>query len=132
MEAGVLLGLLRTLKAQAAESEEPDLAGVYVSSTIVGAVLFYWLRCRYPLIYGFIEIIVALVVIYITFLPPDTYMALEGSSAYGQFLRKAAGVIGGIYIFVRGMDNVSRGLPSRWRKTWNRVFPDRSTATETA
>jgi hypothetical protein len=33
-------------------------------------------------------------------------------------------LMGGVYIVVRGLDNIDQGLPERWRPAWRRVFGD--------
>ena len=32
--------------------------------------------------------------------------------------------MGGVYIVVRGLDNIDQGLPERWRPAWRRIFGD--------
>jgi hypothetical protein len=98
------------------------LGTAYIFLTIIGAIFFYWLRCVQPLVYGLIEIAIACIVICIIFYPPDIYIVIEEPSAYGQVFRRAAGIVAGIYIFVRGMDNIERGLPLRWQSIWHNIF----------
>jgi len=40
-------------------------------------------------------------------------------------MSKAVGILGGIYILVRGMDNIDKDLPQKWRRVWDCVFPKR-------
>jgi hypothetical protein len=74
-------------------------------------------------LYGLCEIVVAVVVIYLTFVPPYTAMALADMSLSRLQMSKAIGILGGVYILVRGMDNVDQDLPSKWRSLWDRTFP---------
>jgi hypothetical protein len=47
---------------------------------IAAAIFFYWLRLKHRLIYGCVEILVALILIFVIF-PPETHaLLLEGSS----------------------------------------------------
>lgn len=96
---------------------------VYIAVTIVVALFFYMLRCRRQLWYGVCEIIVAFVVIYLAFKPPYTALALaQGYSPIGIQVQHYYGLLAGIYIFVRGMDNIRAGLPVTCRTRWDNIF----------
>ena len=99
------------------------MAAIGICLTIIGGLFFYWLRCRFRFWYGLCEIVVAVVVIYLSFVPPYTAMALADMSLSRLQMSKAIGILGGVYILVRGMDNVDQDLPSKWRSLWDRTFP---------
>jgi hypothetical protein len=102
---------------------EEMLTAGYIILTLLVAVLFYWLRCRHRFAFGCVEIVVAVVVITFTFVPQTDYLLLNGpSSILGHLLSEAAGLSAGVYIFVRGMDNIAQDLPVGWRLMWHRVF----------
>jgi hypothetical protein len=82
-----------------------------VAAVFVGLIL-YRLRGRYPLVYGLTEVAVAILAIFVSIGTDTPYP-----------LNKIVGILGGIYIFVRGMDNIDRGLPNSWRDWWDRWFP---------
>jgi hypothetical protein len=98
-----------------------------VLTVIVGG-LAYWARCQHQFLYGVLEIVIALVVIVLTFAPqtgfPQTASSLlvQGPSVWGVLLPKGIGASAGVYIMVRGLDNMEKGLPVSWRATWNRLF----------
>jgi|SRR5208282_1450004 len=96
---------------------------VYIAVTIVVALSFYMLRCRRQLWYGVCEIIVAFLVIYLSFKPPYTTLALnQGYSPIGIQVQHYYGTLACIYIFVRGMDNIRTGLPVTRRTCWDDIF----------
>ncbi|GEM_PF-6573836 len=96
---------------------------IYIILAIVVSTGFYWLRCRRPCLFGVIEILVGLLVIHLTFHPGyNTSMAQEIS--YPELILGSwAGTLAGVYIFVRGMDNIDKGPPPGWlRLRWNKLF----------
>lgn len=85
-----------------------------IVSGICAGVLFYLLRGKRPLIYGIAEATVGLITL-------RTSVYSENADA----LTKGIGFLAGVYIIVRGMDNMDRGLPEKWRPLWDRWFPKR-------
>jgi hypothetical protein len=47
-----------------------------------------------------------------------------------SLLPRGIGIFSGIYIIVRGLDNIDKGLPLKFRKRWDRCFPKRATLIE--
>jgi hypothetical protein len=80
----------------------------------LGALL-YRLRGTTPLLYGLIEIIVGTAV-----------TSFASTSPTSDPVSKAVGIIGGIYIIVRGLDNIEKDLPLSMKSQWYRIFPKRS------
>jgi hypothetical protein len=101
------------------------LIGIFVTVTI--GLLFYVLRCRRQLAYGLIELGFALAVIVLTFYPQTNYLLLEGGPSWlGWLLSKSVGTSAGIYVMVRGLDNIDKGLSPKWRGKWERIFYGRA------
>jgi hypothetical protein len=46
--------------------------------TVCLGLFFYWLRCRWQLVYGLVELVVALAVIILTFYPQNNYLSSVG------------------------------------------------------
>jgi hypothetical protein len=68
---------------------------------------------------------VGFAVIYFVLSPVETnYLLLEsGEPGLSEtFLPKAVGILAGIYVLVRGLDNMSRDLPVSWSAWWNQLF----------
>lgn len=96
---------------------------VYVLLTLLVAVFFYWFRCHHRFAYGVLEIVVAVLVVVFTFVPQTNYLLLSGPTFdLPHFLSRAAGLSAGVYVFVRGMDNMAQDLPIGWRLIWLRLF----------
>jgi hypothetical protein len=77
----------------------------------LGLVLF-WVKGRLPVTYGLAEIFVAI----------GSLSASQGGDVKEPFLR-LLGAIAAVYIFVRGLENIERGLPSEWYNSWLKTFP---------
>jgi hypothetical protein len=102
----------------------PDLNhSILVLGTVVFGTILYALRCRHLFWYGVIEIVTSLVVIYVAWVPQKSTVLLNsGTSQLAPDLLTGIGVVTGMYILIRGLDNVFRDLPVRWRPSWKRVF----------
>src|SRR5262245_26384183 len=78
---------------------------------------FYWLRARYRLTYGFVEFLIGLISALRVFVPTVDYRTLDQANMLQ--------VVGGIYIMVRGMDNIGKGVGgTRWQPIWHRIFAE--------
>jgi len=81
---------------------------------IISAYLFYQLRLRLRILYGFAEVIIGFVTIY--------YF----SAAYSEkslTISEAPVLLAGIYIIIRGLDNMTQFLiTNRFIKYWNYIF----------
>jgi len=93
--------------------------------TVMAGIGFYWLRCRHQFWYGMIEILVAVSAIVVTWFPPFAYLLVADPYFLGGPTTRAVGIFSGIYVLVRGMDNIDRGLPQVFRNKWDRLFPKR-------
>jgi hypothetical protein len=64
-------------------------------------------------------------VIYFVLTPVETNYLLQVAGEPGlheTFLPKTVGILAGVYVIVRGLDNMSRELPASWALWWNRLF----------
>ena len=77
--------------------------------------VFYWLRSQYRLTYGVFEFAVGLVTSLRVFFPSFDYEGLTSIEVLQ--------VVGGLYIMVRGLDNIGRGIAgTRLQPIWERAF----------
>lgn len=92
------------------------------------ALGFYWLRCRRQLVYGLVELGVGLAVIFLTLYPqtPNYLSDEQVPPWWGWLLSKGVGITLGIYVMVRGLDNIGKGLPPKWRSKWEHIFYGRA------
>jgi hypothetical protein len=91
---------------------------------IAAALSFYRLRCRHRFVYGACEVIASMLWVFLLLFPRSTMSTDVGHMPFFvPPLYKAYGFLAGIYIFVRGMDNMHCGLTSETgRKRWDRLF----------
>jgi hypothetical protein len=75
------------------------------------AILLYGMRTRYPLVYGIIEVIVGISAI-ISVLPKQP--PAENAVVYAELLSVSAGM----YVIVRGLDNINKAIPERFHDLW--------------
>src|SRR3954453_12235985 len=87
------------------------------------AVGFYRVRRWSRLLYGAIEVAAGTGVIIIGEFPPNAIVSAS-SWTLGSRAAHVLAVMGGVYIVVRGIDNIDQGLPGRWRPAWRRIFGD--------
>ena len=99
------------------------MAIVYILLSIVAALFFFQLRWRRPFAYGLFEFAVGLIGLTLTFYPQTTYLITDEASPFGITLSHGVAIVGGIYLLVRGLDNMERGLPRSWRPHWHALFP---------
>jgi len=83
---------------------------------ILSAGLFlFWGRSKYPLGYGFAEVIIGICTAYWVFIPEFAYENLSTTN----LIR----IVGGLYIIVRGLDNIGKGLKgSKHGNLWESWF----------
>jgi hypothetical protein len=91
---------------------------------IVGAFGLYALRCWRPIIYGLVEIITAVFIIYFSIAPAkqSAMTVCNGKALWGLgcYFQSFLIILAGIYIFVRGLDNMQARrllcLVQAWRR----------------
>jgi hypothetical protein len=70
-----------------------------------------------------VELAVAVTVIVLAFFPQTGNILLaNGPSVVGSAIAKLITVSAGIYIFVRGLDNIEAGMSDASRSKWKRWF----------
>jgi hypothetical protein len=94
----------------------------WVFITIGVGCFFYGLRCRLRLCYGLLELMVAFIIIYLTFHPLRINLADLEPPLSNWLLSKSVGFLAGVYIMIRALDNIEKGLPPHLRASWHRVF----------
>src|ERR1700692_3992341 len=100
---------------------------IYIFLSRVFALFFYGLRRRRPFAYGLSECAVGLIGLTLTFLSPNRFPPSSGAEFLGNGPFSRRHDSGGIYLLVRGMDNMDRDLPNGWRHHWEILFPKRNT-----
>jgi hypothetical protein len=89
---------------------------------VVVAVAFYRVRCWSRLLFGAIEVVAGTGVIIIGEFPPNAIAAAANTWTLGSRAAHVLALMGGVYLVVRGLDNIDYGLLERWRPAWRRVF----------
>lgn len=88
--------------------------GTVVALPLLGIFLF-WYRQRFRLSYGVFEFIVGVMMTYYVFFPNFSYVALS--------VVEGIQILGGLYVMVRGLDNVSKGVEgTRLEPLWKKLF----------
>ena len=54
--------------------------------------------------------------------PQTPYLLYDEPSWWGKFLSQYLGYIAGVYVIVRGLDNIERGLSPAERSKWRPIF----------
>ena len=89
------------------ETGSPFVAILFV----VVALLLYGMRTRFPFAYGVVEVIVGIAAI-VSVLPRQP--PIETLVVYAELLS----VSGGIYVIVRGLDNMNKAVPEVLKRYW--------------
>lgn len=115
-----VLGLAFSLIGNAAFSNLSYLVstvsvwGTVVVLPLLGVAL-YWYRQKFRLSYGIFEFIVGVMMTYYVFFPKFSYTELT--------VVEGIQILGGLYVMVRGLDNVSKGIEgTRAESLWSKVF----------
>ena len=82
---------------------------------MVAIYFLYMLRCRHLRLYGLLEVAVGIVT---AMLVVNQLTGADISRAIVLFLAQ----VGGLYVAVRGLDNIHRGLTGAARDAWERQF----------
>jgi hypothetical protein len=91
---------------------------------ILGAGL-YWVRCRFRFWYGIGELLVGVLIVVLTYIPhQEPILLAEDPSppSWAPWAWFAVTWLAGLYVFVRGMDNIGQDLPLAWRPRWVHLF----------
>lgn len=87
---------------------------LFAFPVLCAGIILYRLRGTQPFAYGISEFCVAVVAIFVSITATN-----QGT------LAKLLGIMGGIYIMIRGLDNIDKGLTSTstLRAKWDILFP---------
>jgi hypothetical protein len=80
--------------------------------TIFIACALYRIRGTHPVAYGIVEILTGIA----------TISFVISASPFGDITAKVLGLIGGVYVIVRGLDNANKGIPDEVRYWWRVGF----------
>jgi hypothetical protein len=103
-------------------------------AVLVGLILFSF-RCRAPFWYGLIELLASWVMIWIAIVTPIVPVVAVGGQpvSFGiPLLAKGTTLLAGIYVSVRGLDNIDKDVPQRFQRIWGKVFRKKVKPAETA
>lgn len=85
------------------------------------SILLFMTRAKYRIVYGLTEYLVGLFTALLIFLPSFDFISL--STKPFSFLQ----ILGGLYIMVRGLGNIGKGLrATKIEKYWRKIFGDTS------
>ncbi len=88
--------------------------GTMVGLPILGLVLF-WYRENFRLSYGAFEFCVGVIMSYYVFFPTFSYSGLG--------VTEGIQILGGLYVMVRGLDNIGKGvIGTRLESLWKKIF----------
>jgi hypothetical protein len=103
--------------------------------TIIAGVILFWVRSHLRFWYGVGELVAGMLVVIFVYVPHQPpYLALGGDDLpfWAPWAWTAVGTLAGLYVFVRGMDNIGQDLPARWRPVWRWLFCPRTGPTPTS
>jgi hypothetical protein len=75
----------------------------------------YGLRSKSPFIYGISEVFVGITAIWLSVRPPT----ISPLSDIGNGVWQLVTILGGVYIIVRGLDNMDKKVPTRLQRYWS-------------
>lgn len=88
--------------------------GTMVGLPVLGLALF-WYREKFRLSYGAFEFCVGVIMSYYVLFPTFSYS--------GVGVKEGIQILGGLYVMVRGLDNIGKGvIGTRLETLWKRVF----------
>ena len=94
---------------------------------VVVAVALYRVRGTHPIVYGVAEIAVGILAIwFVVGIPKPTLLTADDGGQAVDVSRansSLVGFLGGIYIIIRGFDNVDKGIAGKLRRFWDMAFP---------
>lgn len=127
---GLVLLVLPAVAAAFVAAHQALLLAMFTSHwclmpAVIAGPALYWARCRAPLVCGVLEIVGSWIMIAVAIQASSAGAASLPAAVSGEFplLTKAIAVLGGIYVSVRGLENIERGATGRFRAAWQSVFP---------
>jgi drug/metabolite transporter (DMT)-like permease len=98
---------------------------IWITAAVITALILYTLRRRHRFPHGLMELAFSLGMFLLTIYPRSPrHLALEERPPWWGLLlsTKAFPLLTGIYVMVRGLDNIDEGLSEKWRGNWNQIF----------
>jgi hypothetical protein len=100
---------------------------ILIVGLIILGFIFFWIRSNYRRIYGLCEIVAAVVVFVLVIYPQTLKLTIiaplpDVPPSLPRWLNIFYGILAGVYVFVRGMDNMFGSYPSAWPGTWRDLF----------
>jgi hypothetical protein len=92
---------------------------------VVAGIGLFCFRCRAPFWYGVIEVMASWVMIWIAIVTPTgpAPSIMSQTSSFGiPLLAKSITLLAGVYVSVRGLDNIDKDPPIRFGRLWGKVF----------
>ena len=89
---------------------------------VVVAMVFYRIRCASRLLYGAVEIVAGIVTIVLGEFPPYAVLTSDTTWTMGSRAAHMLTLMAGVYLVVRGLDNIGQDLPDWLRPAWRRIF----------
>jgi hypothetical protein len=94
----------------------------FIIPAMVSGPILYLFRSRLPFAYGLLEVVASWTIISLAIELPNTMPASGDPKNWVPILGKIANILGGLYITVRGLDNMDKGIPRLYRGVWNSFF----------
>ena len=85
---------------------------------MIAGPLLYLFRSRRPFAYGVAEVLVSWALISLAIELPASSSPISGL----PLLAKITGILAGLYVSVRGLDNMDKDVPQIFRVPWQRLF----------
>jgi hypothetical protein len=94
--------------------------------SLIAGIIIYCFRCRQQFYYGLVEVVFGAAVSVLSVFPPSSSLLIEDPSPMGLMISKNLTFAAGLYVVVRGLDNIDKaGWPEVLkprRLLWNRLF----------
>jgi hypothetical protein len=108
-------------------------ANWFIVPCVLAGPLLFRFRSRRPFAYGAVELVASWVIIFVAIYASNSSNATINSVSGLPLLGKITAILGGIYVSVRGFDNMDKRIPDRFRARWKSFFfGDRTAASSGA
>jgi hypothetical protein len=89
---------------------------VFVMIGVILAMAMYLIRKHKPFVYGMSEVTIGIAAVFLATRSPIS----------ADVLTKLLGILGGVYIMIRGFDNASKQVPPKFVPYWKVLLGDPS------
>ena len=91
------------------------MAVLFFLLAVFGGLFFYWLRCKHKILYGLSEVAVGIAILALRLfvLQPRFPISEEKDSTLFNAMTLTIALFIGIYVMVRGLDNIAMGWKER-------------------